>query len=172
MFLGGEMPPDPPISFCTSRGSSYKCSVPVLCPSNGDVLATPLEDSGVYCCAKQLKLEEVGLQSASSEKAGRKKTLQQHGNRTGSLSDRIVSLMYKAVVHSLLHSVHANDTVIIFSTEPVYPLKNDCNRHFVEYRCINNSAVCETNMCISITMHASKCRKKLQNNSLYKSETK
>ena len=27
---------------CTSRGSSYKRSVPMLCPSNGDVLATPL----------------------------------------------------------------------------------------------------------------------------------
>ena len=36
------MPPDPPISFCTSRGSSYKHSVPMLCPSNGDFLATPL----------------------------------------------------------------------------------------------------------------------------------
>ena len=36
------MPPDPPISLCTSRGSSYKRSVPMLCPSNGDVLATPL----------------------------------------------------------------------------------------------------------------------------------
>ena len=24
-------------------------------------------------------------------------------------------------------------TVIIFSTEPVYPLKNDCNRHFVNF---------------------------------------
>ena len=36
------MPPDPPISFCTSRGSSYERSVPMLCPSNGDVLATPL----------------------------------------------------------------------------------------------------------------------------------
>ena len=39
------MPPDPPISFCTSRGSLYKRSVPMLCPSNGDVLATPLEGS-------------------------------------------------------------------------------------------------------------------------------
>ena len=36
------MPPDPPICFFTSRGSSYKRSVPMLCPSNGDVLATPL----------------------------------------------------------------------------------------------------------------------------------
>ena len=34
--------PDSPISFCTSRVSSYKRSVPMLCPSNGDVLATPL----------------------------------------------------------------------------------------------------------------------------------
>ena len=39
--FGGEDAPRPPISFCTSRGSSYKRSVP-LCPSNGDVLATPL----------------------------------------------------------------------------------------------------------------------------------
>ena len=39
---GGRMPPDPAISFCTSRGSSHKRSVPMLCPSNGDVLATPL----------------------------------------------------------------------------------------------------------------------------------
>ena len=38
---GGRMPPDSPISFYTSHGSSYKRSVP-LCPSNGDVLATPL----------------------------------------------------------------------------------------------------------------------------------
>ena len=37
------MPPDPPISFCTLRGSSYKRSVPMLCPSNGDGLATPLD---------------------------------------------------------------------------------------------------------------------------------
>ena len=37
------MPPDTPTSFCTSRGSLYKHSVPVLCPSNGDFLATPLE---------------------------------------------------------------------------------------------------------------------------------
>ena len=29
-FSGGRMPPDPPISFCTSRGSSYKRSVPML----------------------------------------------------------------------------------------------------------------------------------------------
>ena len=41
-FFGGRMPPDLPISFCTSRGSSYKRSVPMLCPSNDDVLATPL----------------------------------------------------------------------------------------------------------------------------------
>ena len=46
-FSGGggrRMPLGPPISFCTSRGSSYKrsCSVPMLCPSIGDVLATPL----------------------------------------------------------------------------------------------------------------------------------
>ena len=34
---GGRMPPDSPISFCTSRGS-----LPMQCPSNGDVLATPL----------------------------------------------------------------------------------------------------------------------------------
>ena len=36
--------------------------------------------------------------------------------------NRIVSLRYKAVVHSLHHSMHANynsHTVIIFSTEPV-----------------------------------------------------
>ena len=39
---GGEDAPSPPISFCTSRGSSYKRSMPMLCPSNGDVLATPL----------------------------------------------------------------------------------------------------------------------------------
>ena len=36
------MPIDPPISFGTSCGSSYKRSVPMLCPSNGDVLATAL----------------------------------------------------------------------------------------------------------------------------------
>ena len=36
------MPPDSPISFCTSRGSSYKRSVPMLCPSNGNVLDTLL----------------------------------------------------------------------------------------------------------------------------------
>ena len=36
------MPQDIPISFCTSHGSSYKRSVPMLCPSNGDVLVTPL----------------------------------------------------------------------------------------------------------------------------------
>ena len=42
-FRGGGMPPDPPISFCTLRESSYKRGVPaMLCPSNGDVLATPL----------------------------------------------------------------------------------------------------------------------------------
>ena len=29
-FSGGRMPPDPPISFCTSRGSSYKRSVPAV----------------------------------------------------------------------------------------------------------------------------------------------
>ena len=39
---GGRMPPDPPTSFCISRGSSYKHSVPMLCLSNGDVRATPL----------------------------------------------------------------------------------------------------------------------------------
>ena len=44
---GGGMPPYPlTISFCTSLGSSYKrsacTSVPMLCPSNGDVLAMPL----------------------------------------------------------------------------------------------------------------------------------
>ena len=38
----GRMPPDPPKSFCTSHGSSYKRCVPMLCPSIGDVLATPL----------------------------------------------------------------------------------------------------------------------------------
>ena len=36
------MAPDPPISFCTLRGSSYKRSVPMLFPSNGDVLARAL----------------------------------------------------------------------------------------------------------------------------------
>ena len=38
----GMMPPDPPKSFCTLRRSSYKRSVPMMCPSIGDVLATPL----------------------------------------------------------------------------------------------------------------------------------
>ena len=41
----GRMPPDPPIGFSTLRGSSYKRSVPMLCPSNGNVLATPLAQS-------------------------------------------------------------------------------------------------------------------------------
>ena len=37
-----RMHPDHPISYGTSRGSSYKRSVPMLCPSSVDVLATPL----------------------------------------------------------------------------------------------------------------------------------
>ena len=37
-----EDAPTAPISFYTMRESSYKRSVPMLCPSNGDVLATPL----------------------------------------------------------------------------------------------------------------------------------
>ena len=41
--LGGcKIPPDTPISFCTSRQSLYKRSAPMLCPSTGDGLATPL----------------------------------------------------------------------------------------------------------------------------------
>ena len=52
-FSGG-MPPDPAISFCTWRRSSYKRSVPMLCPSNGDVLARPLLSRWqVYACRKQ-----------------------------------------------------------------------------------------------------------------------
>ena len=39
----GKDAPRPPISFCTSRGSSYKHSVPMLCPSNSHFLATPLK---------------------------------------------------------------------------------------------------------------------------------
>ena len=35
-FSGGGCPQTPPISFCTLRGSSYKRSMPMLCPSNGD----------------------------------------------------------------------------------------------------------------------------------------
>ena len=37
-----------PISFCTSHGSSYKHSVPMLCPSNGDFLAMPLLQLAMY----------------------------------------------------------------------------------------------------------------------------
>ena len=48
------MPPDPPISVCTSCGSSYKQSVPMLCPSNGDVLATPLGGGGGYTCTSEI----------------------------------------------------------------------------------------------------------------------
>ena len=36
------MPPDPPKSFCTLCRSAYKHSVPMLCPSISDVLATQL----------------------------------------------------------------------------------------------------------------------------------
>ena len=42
-FSGEGFPQTPPKSFCTSHGSSYKRSVPMLCPSIGNVLATPLQ---------------------------------------------------------------------------------------------------------------------------------
>ena len=47
-------------------------------------------------------------------------------------SDRIVSLWYKVVVHSLFLPVHAN-TQNSLQSQCVYPLKNDCNRHFVNF---------------------------------------
>ena len=49
------MPLDPPKSFCTLRGSSYKRSVPMVCPSIGDVLATPLA-SGPISNGRILKM--------------------------------------------------------------------------------------------------------------------
>ena len=56
------MPPDPPISFCTSCRSSYKHSVPMLCPSNGEVLATPLVHTMavVPCCKKVSTAQRSG----------------------------------------------------------------------------------------------------------------
>ena len=54
------MPPDPPISFCTSRGSLHKRSVP-LCPSNGDVLATPLLFSRDIIAPESRLLQELKL---------------------------------------------------------------------------------------------------------------
>ena len=53
--------PDPPISFCTSLRSSYKRSVPVLCPSNGDVLATPLTQSVACWLNKVCGTSNIGL---------------------------------------------------------------------------------------------------------------
>ena len=41
-FSGGRIPPDPPISFCTSRSEVRTNVVFMPCPSNGNVLATPL----------------------------------------------------------------------------------------------------------------------------------
>ena len=51
----GEDAPRSPISFCTSRGSSYKRGVPMLCPSNGDVLAKPLHKSFSFADAMEDK---------------------------------------------------------------------------------------------------------------------
>ena len=54
IFLGGVWPrpppppPPPPKCFCALCRSSYKRSVPMLCPSIRDVLATPLAPSPSY----------------------------------------------------------------------------------------------------------------------------
>ena len=66
--------------------------------------------------------------------------------------------------------------VLILSTELVcVSTEVTANRHFVNYyidALSLNSAVCETNICISITVEKKNCMKKLQNHSLHKVTTK
>ena len=60
------MPPDPPKSFCTLHGSSYKRSVPMLSSSIRDVLATPLTFCDQWGCiwagkGSERRLHEVSV---------------------------------------------------------------------------------------------------------------
>ena len=91
------MPPDPSISFCASRGSAYKRSVPMLC--NGDVLATPLIRARARTCQQSnayfegVSLERVPRGFGSLVPGSRPSTLLQ-SERENCVACQKISLRY------------------------------------------------------------------------------